>query len=112
MVEEYADYEEIFTLLRGNAQFDLRPELSTESNKLHFHGYIAFENSDKLSAFYFITIPHLKELCTFTLVPIEDHWIWYLYCRKQRHNLKHYIQHCCKRPYHITTNTDLSILLH
>jgi len=79
--------------------YDLRPELSTDSTALHWHGTFSFKNQRNIASFYFHIIPRLKEFATFTIEPIFDYQ-WTLYCRKQRHYLKPYIQNLCKLPYH------------
>lgn len=89
--ETVQEYEDIFTLLRGcNTIFTLRPELSTKSINLHYHGTLMFPTTTSLYKFYWSTIKLLKELCTFTILPIsqEEPWQWYLYTIKQRWIMK------------------------
>jgi len=89
--------------------FELRPEFSTKSTKLHYHGTIEFTSSKALCSWYFHKIPELKEQCTFTIVPITD-YDWYLYCIKQRHHMKPYFQ-SVNLPYKINNNTLQKIQL-
>lgn len=89
--------DQIHKLLSPNVDYKLRPEISTQSTILHFHGVIRFKRAVKISAFYYHTIPLLKDFCTFTIKQIED-YEWYLYCIKSRHIMKSYLEHC-RLPY-------------
>jgi len=101
--------DQIYKLLSPNTTYKLRPEISTKSTILHFHGVIKFNKSINIPAFYYHTIPLLKEYCTFTIKPISDHE-WYLYCIKSRHIMKPYLCHL-KLPYKIYSNmTSLNAL--
>lgn len=97
----------ITKLLNPNVSYILRPEISTKSTMLHFHGDIKFVSAVKTSAFYFHTIPLLKDFCTFVIKPIEDHE-WGLYCIKSRHMMKPYLQTCIKLPYKLIHSHTIS----
>lgn len=92
---DYSNYFEFFKESEKEfssipATFDLRPELSTENFRWHWHGYITFGNAFHTSTAY-ILLKKLKEFGTFTIVPVES-WEWFVYVRKQRPLLKPYIQ--------------------
>lgn len=76
--------------------YKLYPEIGHNDQKWHLHGYIRFHDQFDIIKFY-MNIHELKDLCTFKLRPIDNQEFtdaiqWYLYCRKQRHLLKPYIQ--------------------
>lgn len=88
-IEQYNDFEEhIKPLLVGHIQ--LRPELSTKSVEWHWHGTIYFTETLDIVKFY-KNIVQLKHLCTFAIKSIVLDWEWHLYCIKQRHLIKPYI---------------------
>lgn len=74
----------------SKASYELRPELSHNSQLLHYHGTIRFKRAFDIVEFY-RNIAELKDICTFAIKPIFSHVEWYIYCRKQRHMLKPYI---------------------
>lgn len=73
------------------AEYELRPEISTKSTILHYHGTLKFPNHMEITKFYFYTIQKLKSVCTFTIKPIDDISIWSLYCKKQRLHMKPFV---------------------
>lgn len=84
-VMEQIDSDEIYIFdILKNCSYNLFPELSTKSINWHYHGTIQFKDLLQIVSFYFYTIRKLKEVCTFTIVDIEDEH-WTLYCLKQRH---------------------------
>lgn len=93
-------------------RYELRPEISTNSTLLHFHGTIEFTRAFHIPSFYFHTIPRLKDFCTFAIENIFS-WEWSYYIRKQRHMMKPYVQNSCHLPYHISSkiNPDLTRIL-
>lgn len=87
--ESYIDLEDdIAPLLKGRIQ--LRPELSTQTQRWHWHGTLEFLHYLDIVYFY-MNLPKLKAICTFTIKNIDKSYEWYLYCIKQRHILKPYI---------------------
>lgn len=93
----FENYDFMQQLLKDNfdgvCQYKLRPEISTKSTHFHVHGDIKFTSYDNIFKFYAYNIKRLKDFCTFTIKPIDDYSQWYLYCIKQRHIIKPYIQH-------------------
>jgi uncharacterized protein YvpB len=103
-IESYCAHQQILSdTLKGNSTFKLRPEISTKSTRLHYHGTITFHSHKHLVAFYFHQIPKLKDNSTFSIKPIQD-YEWYLYCIKQRHHMKPYLAYT-NLPYKITNKT-------
>lgn len=87
----YLEHKEfIESHLLGSADYTLRPELSTKSTRLHWHGTLRFKSHRHLVSFYYVWIPRLKDHCNFSIKPIDD-WQWKLYCIKQRHHMKSFI---------------------
>lgn len=82
--------EQILKKFFSKASYELRPELSHDNQLFHYHGTLRFAKSFDVVSFYRM-IPELKDLCTFAIKPIVSHLDWYIYCRKQRHMLKPYI---------------------
>lgn len=83
---------------------DLRPELSTQNQRWHWHGYLTFGNAVSVVSSY-LKLSKLKEFSTFTIKPIES-WEWFVYVRKQRSVIKPYINECYNKrklqfPYHL-----------
>lgn len=74
-----------------NAEYVLRPEISTKSCILHYHGTLLFPCRDDITKFYFYLITKLKCLCTFTIRPISDFPVWDQYCKKQRLHMKPFL---------------------
>jgi hypothetical protein len=88
-LEQYRHLEsDIAPLFNGEIQ--LRPELSTKRQFWHWHGTLLFPKYVDVVTFY-RNISRLKNICTFTIKPIDCYWQWYLYCIKQRPFLKPYI---------------------
>lgn len=74
------------------AEYVLRPEISTKSNLLHYHGTIMFSERDDITKFYWYIIRKLKTVCTFTIKPIADQNDWHVYVIKQRLHMKPFMQ--------------------
>jgi len=100
VIEQHGCDELIFEILAKHSSIKLYPELSTKTTRWHYHGFITFNSEINISSFYFYSIHKLKELCTFTIIPIESIEEWTLYIFKQRH-LMYYL--CLKNqcPYQI-----------
>lgn len=99
---------DILPLISYGAEYTLRPEISTKSTILHYHGTILFPSREGVTHFYFYNIVKLKSVCTFVIKPIEDDIIWDKYCKKQRlhmkpflngNNLRYKLQHSDKSIY-------------
>lgn len=94
---------EILQLFKGDYQ--VYPELSTENQNWHVHGYIMFPSQFHIMDF-FLNITQIKALCTFKIRNIDtDDFIdavqWYLYCKKQKHIIKPWVHktYHSKLPY-------------
>lgn len=103
----------IFNILNKYCNYKVYPELSTKNTSWHYHGRITFCNALQIANFYFYAIRQLKNLCTFTIIPIDDNdpidsIQWYLYERKQRHNM-YYLCHKNHQPYKVFTKLSAII---
>jgi len=84
VVNVYADIMPLF--MKGT--YIIRPEISTKSTILHYHGVLRFEDRDDITRFYFYMIPKLKSVCSFSIKGIDDMDVWIKYCKKQRLHMK------------------------
>lgn len=74
------------------AEWIIRPEISTKSTILHYHGIVRWEHRKDITNFYWYNIRQLKALCTFTIKTIDDMDVWHTYCIKQRLHMKEFAQ--------------------
>lgn len=76
-------------------QYKVYPEISTENQNWHVHGYIIFKDQFEIMNFY-LNIAQLKSKCSFKIRTIDtgdfiDAIQWYMYCKKQKHIIKPWI---------------------
>lgn len=90
------------------SSYTIRPEISTKSTILHYHGTIMWNDRKDITNFYWYNIHQLKSLCTFTIKTIDKPEDWHQYCVKQRlhmkefmtqFNLRYRLTHNIKSPY-------------
>lgn len=84
----FTDILPLFT----KADYVLRPEISTKSTLLHYHGTIMWSDRMAITQFYWYTMRALKTICTFTIKPIDSNEKWHDYCVKQRLHMKPFMQ--------------------
>lgn len=87
---QYARYVALFQRLAQYAMFELRPELST-SLRLHYHGIIKPKSYSKVIGLLTL-LNDMKSHYTYSVNKIDDSIVWYLYCIKDRHIMKPFIQ--------------------
>lgn len=109
----YTTYNDLDVYLKlFNASIELYPELSMKNSRLHFHGYIRFSSSQDISLFYMNT-PKIKQYCQFEIDKINDNYIWYSYCRKQKPQMVKLLEyyHLPYRKNHTIDSKQAKILI-
>lgn len=94
LVESVNDiFSSIMPCFRGT-EYSIRPEISTKSTILHYHGIIQWNNRMDITNFYWKEIRKLKAMCTFTIKTIDNMEDWHKYCIKQRLHMKEFLLSC------------------
>lgn len=92
LVEAVSDlFNQIMPCFAG-AEYVIRPEISTKSTILHYHGTIMWKNRMDITNFYWRDIRRLKSMCTFTIKTIDNPDDWHKYVIKQRLHMKDWMQ--------------------
>lgn len=105
--DSYITHMDTISLFFPYANVVLRPEISTKTTRLHYHGTVTFKKYSLIAPFYYFIIPKLKDQCTFTIKPIAD-YEWSLYCVKSRHIMRPYLENI-KLPYKITNSWRITM---
>lgn len=112
IIMTYLDFQNVLLkrLQTFGLVFKIRPEFSRK-RRLHYHGYIYFPTYAEVANFYYLTMPEIMPMCSFSIVDIEDtiddpYFYWYTYSIKDRHLNKPFFKKL-NLPYKITQHTQL-----